>query len=105
MEKASSKKPDSSIILLRIVVAYCLVDLHREVGNVGGGSCLVLDRVGGVLERGHVGTVDQALDYFMPEIGLVGFVEPLGVVYRVHHDSSGVVDNSPCTEVCYLKEP
>ena len=87
------------------MIAYCLFDLHREVGNVWGGSCLVLDRVSGVLERGHVGTVDQALDYFMPEIGLVGFVEPLDVVYCVHHDSSGVVDNSPCTEVCYLKEP
>ena len=81
------------------MIAYCLFDLHREVGNVGGGSCLVLDSVGGVLERGHVGTVDQALDYFLPEVGFVRLVEPLGVMHRVHHDGSGVVDDCPGTEV------
>jgi hypothetical protein len=81
------------------MVAHCLLDLHGEVGDVRGGSCLVLDCVGGVLERGHVGAVNQALDYFLPEVGLVGLVEPLGVMHRVHHDGSGVVDDCPGTEV------
>ena len=81
------------------MVAHCLLDLVGEVSDVRGGSCLVLDSVGGVLERGHVGTVDQALDYFLPEVGFVGLVEPLGVMHRVHHDGSGVVGDCPGTEV------
>ena len=54
---------------------------------------------------GHVGAVSQALNYLLPEVGLVGLVVPLDVMHGVHHYGPGVDDDRLGAVVGDLQQP